>query len=569
MHHRRKIIAGAAGVLLLVALLFPLARLLSLGQEESRADNNWIADMYAWQNAYEKESVSTTVEPMMEIEDIWAIEDEREEAESALIFEMKNGMDALGYDAKNQTFYCSIGMDGEEWPQLSLQARGVPGVRLAWVDDYTYDFCRDAVREGYRYELLAFTDTEYIYMGIVFTGLPLVVLHTQTGCPIGDEYAPVRVNISSAEYETLDSVALAHLRGGNCEKPIEKMSYRLELHELSLKGRDAKRAESVLGMEADTDWLLLANAQDETAVANYLAWDLWKKWNPDEQAPLLLDSRLVEAFVDDEYVGLYQLMQRVKPDDELIRMGGHVETDYVTRMVSEVNVDEKPFVDWQQRSGFLLEYRYGPRGRAADAFAHMEDFVRLSELETFPNRIGDEEFAALAERCVDVEEVMNYFAFFQAATLRDNVFNNMYIFALRGDDGLHRYRIGPWDMDLAFLVPRSADELNEGSFVDLSMVLPVRMLELNVMDSREIFEKIWKEKRADILSDDAFYTWFLNVEEYVNNSGAYLRETQKWYGQAQTLNLSDMAYYASWHLENVEAVMWEYYSMDLKDSAEQ
>ena len=98
----------------------------------------------------------TPVGDMIDIEDAWDIEDERSEAEDPLVRSMFNGESALGYDAGSDTFYCTLGMEnGENWPELALSVQDAPGVTVCWIDDYAYDFCADAIREGYRYELLA------------------------------------------------------------------------------------------------------------------------------------------------------------------------------------------------------------------------------------------------------------------------------------------------------------------------------------------------------------------------------------------------------------------------------
>ena len=103
----------------------------------------------------------TPVGEMIDIEDAWAIEEERQEAQMPLVSRMYNGESALGYDAGSDTFYCTLGMEnGENWPELALSVQDAPGVTVCWIDDYAYDFCADAIREGYRDELLAYTDTE-------------------------------------------------------------------------------------------------------------------------------------------------------------------------------------------------------------------------------------------------------------------------------------------------------------------------------------------------------------------------------------------------------------------------
>ena len=102
----------------------------------------------------------------VDIEAIWAIEDAREESDVP-----------LAYDAAENTFYCTLGLeDGEAWPELRLTAPGAKGVRLMFVDDYTYDWRSEAVAEGYAYQVLAYTETAFGYFDLVFTGLPMVQL---------------------------------------------------------------------------------------------------------------------------------------------------------------------------------------------------------------------------------------------------------------------------------------------------------------------------------------------------------------------------------------------------------
>ena len=90
------------------------------------------------------------VAPVMAIEEIWEIEDAREESAAPLVTVLENHGMRLGYDAQENTFYCPIGLEtGDDWPQLHLTAPGAKGVSLVFVDDYSYDWCSDALRDGY------------------------------------------------------------------------------------------------------------------------------------------------------------------------------------------------------------------------------------------------------------------------------------------------------------------------------------------------------------------------------------------------------------------------------------
>ena len=289
---------------ILAALVLLAALMLALPEGEEQATGTEY--LLAANAAHER----TPVGEMIDIEDAWAIEDERQEAQAPLVRSMVNGDSALGHDAGSDTFYCTLGVEHEDdWPELALSVEDAPGVTVVWIDDYAYDFCADAIREGYRYELLAYTDTEYAYFGVVFTGLPIITWHTYDETePIGDEYVQGRASVSSAQHEAVNSAAQIHLRGGSFPLPMDKPSYRLEFHELSRKGRDRSSDHAVLGMEPDSDWLLLGVAWDRSTLINHLCWRMWDAWNEGEPVPMQMGSEMIELFVNDEYREIYELM---------------------------------------------------------------------------------------------------------------------------------------------------------------------------------------------------------------------------------------------------------------------
>lgn len=562
MHKRSKIVGLAVLIVLLTAALFPAARLLSGGEQEDTKENR-IAQTLERYRLHQAQRAYAVVEPLMEIEDAWAIEDTREESADPLVTRMYHNGAEMGFDAQSRTFYCPLDSgEWEDWPNLEILAGGYASgkkLRVAWIDDYTCDFCDEAIRNGYRYELLAYDDAAFEYVGIVFTGLPVVTLHVEDDGELGETYVPARVSIASAEHPPIDCAALTHLRGGGYSKPIEKDSYRIELYDETVGSRSRKADLSVLGMEADSDWLLLANAQDETAVRNYLAYDMWRRWNEDGSGLMMMDSRMVEVFVDDEYMGLYQLMQRIRPEKEIEAIGGNPNTDCMVRLVSEMNLNEKPWIDRLQTAKFLAEYRYAPDDNADRAFAEFENYVLLSRVK---EEADDETFRQMAERQIDTDNMMSYFLFMQACGLDfDNVFNNLYIWMIWKEDR-YVYMVSPWDMDRGLPVPELREDGAVPSYFDMNMRLPCRMLDLNVDQSREKIWALWEEKRSTVLSDDALNAWIMDVEEQINASGAYLRESEKWYGGAQSLNLTDMLFFEQEHMKTIEWMLRKYWSID-------
>ena len=499
----------------------------------------------------------TIVQPVSDIEFLWEIEDTRKESASPLVTYMENHGSSLGYDAKSNTFYCTLGLNtGEDWPDISLTAPNASGVSICLVDDYTYDWCNEAIEEGYSYELMAYTTTEYAYFSLVFTGLPIVSLHTQE--EIGLEYVPSYTSISSSDYAPVESLSKVHYRGA-LSLNNDKKSYRIELHRINQKGRNKRNRQSLLGMPKDSDWLLIANPYDFSGLRNHLAWDMWSKWNENQPFFSPLQSRMVEVFVNDEYCGLYQMMQRIDTDQEILRMGGNLETDCAFRIIKPGNAKDRPFRDYKSTADIHLELRKPPQNLSENAaFEIVNPYIELADIKQ--GLLNDESFLHQFANHMDTEDVVSYYLFSQAIGLGvDNVYNNLYIWALN-DGNRYRFSFAPWDMNQLYRPEEAAFEATPMAGTDsvcAELRIPVRLLNLDGLNSREILWSLWRDKRKTILSDDAVYQWLYDAEALVNRSGAYARNAQKWTGKAAKLNISELYAYAIQHLNLLDRYMRE------------
>jgi len=81
------------------------------------------------------------------------------------------------------------------------------------------------------------------------------------------------------------------------------------------------------------------------------------------------------------------------------------------------------------------------------------------------------------------------------------------------------------------------------------------MLDLNIGNAQQMLWDIWNERRQTIISDDAMYTRIQDFEDMINRSGAYLRETEKWHGGAQPLDLGEIRSFAVEHLHVADRLM--------------
>lgn len=98
---------------------------------------------------------------------------------------------------------------------------------------------------------------------------------------------------------------LIHYRG-HSSRFFNKKSY-----DIGLIDNDKNKVDvSLLGMEADNNWVLHGPYLDRSLIRNYLAMNL-----AGEIMPFAPDVRFVELFVDNSYEGLYVLMEKVSKGD--------------------------------------------------------------------------------------------------------------------------------------------------------------------------------------------------------------------------------------------------------------
>lgn len=545
--YRREVYTGKGHllpILLIFVLICPLALLSSAVLPQQEEDFSlWFGELG---------DTGIPIGGMIEIDEAWDIEDERAESEGHLVSAMYNGQALLGFEAESNTFYCTLGMEnGIDWPELSLTAKGADGLQVAWIDDYSYDWCADAIENGYRYELLAYTDTEFSYIGVVFTGLPIVSLRSDEEIGWDDVYG--EVHISGEGYEAIHSMALLHQRGGGYRENVEKRSFHIEFRTRRLTGHEKKDRLSVLGMEADTDWLLIGNDTDFTCIRNEIAWGLWRDWTG-EEGITPLDSRLVEVFLNDTYMGIYQLMERIDAQEELARMGGNPATDIVGRKVTEANKGSRPRRVSAENANTYIELRHLPSGMVEDqAFSAMLAYLDLEGV--YGTTYDDEALAEAAAERFDLYQMLDYFLFLQAASLGpDNAGNNVYIWALDNGKGGFVYRLSPWDMDTAFEeIPVS---------INLWLRGVVRSITMDICGSKTLVHEMWKERRETILEENAFYQRFTDIYEFMQRSGAYLREAERWNHDDIETELKEMREYAIEHLGAIDFELGEMWPME-------
>ena len=469
------------------------------------------------------------VGPVREIEEIWAIEDEREESEEPLVTRLFcNGAEAA-YDAESNTFYCTLGLEnGEKWPKIKLTtAKNVGGgLTLCFVDDYAYDACADAIRDGYAYQIMAYTDETYSYSDVVFTGLPILSLHTAE--EITTEDTPAALNLAFGNGERLEANARAHLRGNASLVRLDKHSYKVEF----TRTEDGKKKipQNVPGLGQTDEIILLAMGFDPNMVRDRLSWSMIERIWPKDEAFAPVGREYVEVFVNDAYQGAYLMMVPFDRRAEIEKAGaGSAQRDSLYRSVIAA-VDKGRPID----EGY--ELFIAPD--AENPFAGLQTYLRLDDGE-----MDDETFCREAAAHIDVPSLMRYTLLVQGMALCDNIFNNMYVWAHETAAGVV-YRFIPWDMDLSW-------EKEPGAYWDCWMIdaLACRVIELDVSGARGGLAAQWRQMSEAGFTIDTVREELALYQHELTDSGAFLRDAERWGKEQDEMDVSQIEAVAEYRFE--------------------
>ncbi|MBQ2989763.1 MAG: CotH kinase family protein [Clostridia bacterium] len=461
------------------------------------------------------------VQPVRDIEEIWAIEDARQESETPLVTRLENNGVPLGYDAGQNTFYCTLGPEnGDAWPQLHLTAPGADGIEICFVDDYAYDWCRDAIRENYAYQIIAYDDGMFSYAQVVFTGLPMLSLTTAEAVPAHVD-VPAQLAWSYDAERSLETYARTHKRGASTlfyGNP--KVGYKIEF----TRGADGRKKTQMhvegLGL---TDELVLIPCLNEEMMQDRLCWDLYGMLADADEPFGRRDMFYTELIVNGDYEGVFLAMRPFDYAEELNKAGKTAaQTDSIYRTIVPNALDtERPIYTDAGRAAYELYYTHRPVGRA---FEPLTAFARAFDAAYEESASGDSALLGVVNGQMDVDSFLRYFLYVQACGLQDNLINNMYVWAHASAQGL-TYRLVPWDLNVSW---GSGSENYEDQRWHALPILD-RTLEIDCGgEIRRRMLEIWREMRAEAFTAENVERLVAQYTAELEESGAYYRDAVRW-----------------------------------------
>ncbi len=252
-----------------------------------------------------------------------------------------------------------------------------------------------------------------------------------------DDTIPMTFSLDCSGANEFSSIAniSGKIRGrGNSTWKWDKKPYKIKLDD----------KQSLLGMDANRDWILLANYADKSLIRNTLAYDMGRLmtnlvWTP-HQYP-------VDLFVNGKYCGVYSLGEHMEVAKSRVDIEEHsteVDTDYFLEIggmnpsgdingVHYFHTDSRLVCFATYKSPDYQEITSEQKKYLKDYFEKAEEAIKAGE--------GYEEY-------IDVDSFVDWILLYELCYNTDGCFRRS-CFMVKEKGG--KIRMGPaWDFDFAF-----------------------------------------------------------------------------------------------------------------------
>lgn len=376
---------------------------------------------------------------------------------------------------------------------------------------------------------------------IHFTFLPIVHLHGNFGM----EYSIGTVDVIMPDTNLDEAQMSAKIKWRGATSNSEtKHKHNYHIKFLDDKGKKQNR--SFFGLRSDNNWLLDAGQSDLSRIRNRAAQDLWNDFatkpyysGQEEKAHSATRGKMVEVFLNDEYLGIYGIMENVdrmqmklkKYDEVTGTIHGQLWKGSgftYTHMWSYNNYDNER-ENW---GSFFTKYP------DIDDVCPT-DYALIYDLVRFVCEASDEDFAAYIEQYIDMPVVIDYFLLINALAAVDNYSGKNIYWACYDRQTDKKLTLAVWDLDCTigrymspqgmdpyFLQPDTHDDYYWGN------QLFYRLDAGNVNGFHDRCIKRWNEVRKTYFSDERFTDYYTCLMDMLSKSGAYDREEERWSGDS-------------------------------------
>ncbi|MBC7695340.1 MAG: CotH kinase family protein [Burkholderiales bacterium] len=364
------------------------------------------------------------------------------------------------------------------------------------------------------------------------SNLPLVFINTTQ--PITETNTTINMGIinngparnnPSDQWNDYNNKAQINIRG-NTSKNFEKKSFSIETHDAA--GNELNVP--LLGMPAESDWVLGANYLDKTLIRNPLTLDLFRSMGH-------YSSRYknVELFLNNEYQGVYSLIEKPKRNVNRVNIAKLDSTDNTLPYVSGgyiIKIDRPIDPGWYSllagncpaNSKFFYQYVYP---RDSDITVSQRNYIQgyVNDFETMMSSSTYADPVNGYPKYIDVDSFIDFFIINELSKNIDGYRLSTYLYKKSIIEG-GKFFAGPlWDYDIAW---HNCNYNNAFSSIGWAYQLqdndyPIPTWWTKFMQDPAFVNKLncrWNSLRQNTLNIN-------RLNQYIDSSATVLNESQK------------------------------------------
>lgn len=321
-----------------------------------------------------------------------------------------------------------------------------------------------------------------------------------------------------------------------------------------------KEKQQFFGLKADKNWILDAGQQDLFRLRNRIATELWndfarKPYYTADGAEVFtgVRGRVVEVFLNDEYVGIYSLTETM--DNKTLGLKKskkgfiHGQLWKTSGRGLSMMYNTPPSFDNTSSTWDIFETKY-PDIKDVNP----TDYSPLWKAINFVVNSSDDEFKDSVAYYFDLPVVEDYYIYAQTLCAVDNIGKNMY-WAIYDSKESPKITFAVWDLDLtvgsSYLKVYDQKYTLPNHIIKGYFNLIKRLIATNAGNfNSQVRERYWSA-RKDVLSTDSLIARYKSYYQLLKKCGAAERETQRWSGDTDILEQKidydkEMEYIANW-----------------------
>lgn len=398
------------------------------------------------------------------------------------------------------------------------------------------------------------------------SNLPLVFLTTPNNQNLSSTSTLITVGIvnngSARNYITdpknnFNGKAMCHVRGSS-SKMFEKNNLKLELTDASGL---LETPASLLGMPAESDWILTASYSDKTLMRNALTQQLFQKMG--HYSPRY---KFVELFINNEYYGVYILMEQIKRGTNRVKIDktapGDNQWPYITGgYIFQINRTDdagwyslKPGISSNQ-SKFYYQYNYP---RDIEITPQQKNYIK-TVVDSFETVLSSPTFTDPAKgykKFINDDDFIDFLIINELSKNVDAYRLSSYIYKDNVMDG-GKMHIGPvWDFDLAWHNCNFGNTASEAGwqFTQSNSAYPIPTWWTQLMQDPNFKNKLYcryHSLRQNALKDSEIFK--------------FIDETESLLGESQKRNFKQFPILGSYVYPNPQSQVGANYLTEISD----